>query len=78
MHQKSEIKNLQRQLAKAKASVRQTKMKVEDLEAAVDETLLLSERITLFSRQRTGKPVRVDKSANAGDFLTTWTDLQPT
>lgn len=72
MRHESEIKRLQRQLAKAKALVRQTVIKVEDLEASVDETYRFSERIVLFPRNPDGKrPVRSARTEKPGDFLLT-------
>ena len=69
MHHESDIEELQYQLAKTKASVRRTEIKVEELEALVDETYFSSERITPLPRQETAKPVRLDKSENSGDFF---------
>jgi hypothetical protein len=71
MRHENEIEELQYQLAKTKASVRRTEVKVEELEALVDETYLSSERIILFPQHGTAKPVRVDKSENIRDFLPT-------
>jgi hypothetical protein len=71
MSHENDIKELQRQLAKTKASVRRTEIKVEELEVLVDETYPSSERIILFPRHGTAKPVRVDKSENIEDFFLT-------
>lgn len=69
MHHENDIKELQQQLAKTKASVRRTEIKVEELEALVDETYFSSETIIPFPRDGTAKPVRLDKSENIGDFF---------
>ena len=72
MRQENDLKQLKRQLAKAKALVRQTAIKVEDLEASVEETYRFSERIVVFPRPPTGKrPVRAAPTESVGDFLLT-------
>jgi hypothetical protein len=69
MRNQKDMKRLQRQVAKAKALVRQTAMKVEELEASVEEIYSFKERIVMFPRPATGQhPVRVDKSKDVGDF----------
>jgi hypothetical protein len=72
MSDENDLKSLHRQVARAKALVRQTAMKVEDLEASVEEIYTFKERLVIFSQQRNEKrPVRVDRSENAVDFLLT-------
>jgi hypothetical protein len=72
MRQESDLKRLKRQLAKAKALVQQTAIKVEDLEASVEETYRFSERVVVFPRPPIGKrPVRAARTDSVGDFLLT-------
>jgi hypothetical protein len=69
MSNQKDIKQLERQVAKAKELVRRTAVKVEELEASVEEIYSFKERITMFPRTGTGRhPVRVDKSKDVGDF----------
>ena len=69
MRNESDIEQLRRQVAMAKALVRQTAMKVEDFEASVEEIYRFDDRLIIFPRQTSGKlPVRLDRSENTGDF----------
>lgn len=70
MRDENDLDSLCRQVARAKALVRKTAMKVEDLEASVEEVYRFKERLVIFSQQRNEKhPVRLDRSENAVDFL---------
>ena len=72
MRNENDIEQLRRQVAKAKGLVRQTAMKVEDLEASVEEIYCFDDRLFIFPRQTPGKlPVRLDRSADVEDFILT-------
>ncbi|HEV2329893.1 MAG TPA: hypothetical protein VGY56_14020 [Verrucomicrobiae bacterium] len=71
MRDETDIERLERQVAMAKELVRQTAIKVEELEASVEEIYSFKERIIIFPRHGNGKPVRVDRSEDVGEFLLT-------
>jgi hypothetical protein len=78
MRDESDIKQLERQVARAKELVRQTAAKVEELEASVEEIYSFKERIVIFPRDgKAGLPTRLDKSEEVrafqefGEFLLT-------
>jgi hypothetical protein len=72
MDDETDLQRLQRQVARAKALVRHTAMKVEELEVSVEEIYHFKERVVMFPRERTGKlPTRLDKSEDLGEFLLT-------
>lgn len=70
MRDETNLKRLKREVAKAKALVRQTAIKVDELEASAEEIYRFSERSFLFPRSgKAARPVRLDE--NVGDFLLT-------
>ena len=72
MRNESEIEQLRRQIAQAKAHVRRTAMKVEDFEASVEEIYHFEDELISFPRPTSEKlPVRLDRSEDAGDFILT-------
>ncbi|HXC36140.1 MAG TPA: hypothetical protein VNV43_09720 [Candidatus Acidoferrales bacterium] len=72
MRDETDIERLERQIAMAREMVRQTAIKVEELEASVEEIYSFKERIVMFPRHGKGQlPTRVDKSEDAGEFLLT-------
>lgn len=72
MRDESDLERLQRQVARAKALVRETAIKVEELGASVEEMYSFKERLIMFPRVSKEKlPVRADKSEDVGDFLLT-------
>ncbi|HEY1790667.1 MAG TPA: hypothetical protein VGJ73_21135 [Verrucomicrobiae bacterium] len=72
MNDEKDLERLQSQVAKTKEMVRQTAVKVEELEASAEEIYHFKERLIVFpSHTEEKRPVRADKSKNAGDFFVT-------
>lgn len=74
MCDESNLEELQRQVAGAKALIQQTKIEVAEVAASVEQICLIKQKLLVFLRHRTGKPpvrVRVGKyrrvSSELGD-----------
>jgi hypothetical protein len=70
MRDKTELKQPKRHIATAKALVRQTAIKAEQLEASVEEIYQFKARVVLFPRNSDAKlAAPADVPDNTGDFL---------